>query len=273
MQDEKFWSGVGGNIIALNLRASSIFMTITKIITSICAAYNPRLPWNPLCAIVIYFELASSGDNALWEIRTVIFGTLWISWGFFGCFVVVVYYVNFMTIVFCLKCAILAFRRQFELSSHVTPKQIMMYRQVQLLIDNFNHIHKTFMMGFIIFSVVITIVLSANLLILSNENLDFKAILVIGPIFLNCLITLDSFRFPAAIHAFSIETKKWTESNVLTRISGSQDKAFLKWATRYWKSFPPFKIQFFSSNYFERLTPLIILDFCLTLVINMSLVR
>jgi len=253
-----------------------MFMNTTKIITSACAAYKPNLPWNPLCALVIYFDLASpnSSTTLLWEVRGFIFGTLWIAWGFFGCFILIFYYVNFITIVFCLKCAITAFRRQVALTAQVTPKQIMIYREVQILIDNFNLSHKTFMMGFIVFSVVITIVLSASLFILSSESLDLGAVLVIGPIFMNTMITLDSFRIPAAIHSYSSETKKWLESNVFARIAvDGNDKAFLRCARKYWKSFPPFKIQFFSSNFFEKLTPLVILDFCLSLVINIALVK
>ncbi|CAL8097968.1 unnamed protein product [Orchesella dallaii] len=231
MHDSNFWNGVGGQGIASNLKMSSFFMASNKIITSICATYDPKLPWNPLSTLIIYFNLGSSDYTHAfyWEVRMVIF---------------------------------------------VTRKQLLVYREVQLLIEIFNDIHKNFMMGFIIFSVIITTIVSANLLVLSNTTLDFGAILVIGPIFLNTLITMGvSFRVPAAIFSLSKDTLIWTRSNVLSRIPREKDKAFYNWAKIYWRSFPSFKIQFFAANYFEKRTPLVIMDFCFIQVINLALLR
>jgi len=94
-----------------------------------------------------------------------------------------------------MKCAITAFHRQFELSARVTPRQIMIYKEVQPLIDNSNHIYKGFLIG-CNFSVVITIVLSVSLSIFSSESLDLGAMILITT------ITLESFRVRAAIHSF-----------------------------------------------------------------------
>lgn len=171
--------------------------------------------------------------------------------------------VNFLVSLFALNCGVILLEQR-------TQQVTRMYREMQLMCGRYNSIHKscfipqTLIMGVSIYFVSLATLVSAW------SNLDVKAVMI----FSNSLgvgtgIILLCFHLATRLHE---ETKLFLKSRSHLHLTNcrSSKRGIVR---RYWKSFPVLKIYFFETNFFERETPLVILDFAMNLAVSLILLH
>lgn len=198
---------------------------------------------------------------------------------------VAVFCLNVLIIIFCLHSTLITFRHLCSTSvltvssSHI-PK---IYREIQLLFLRYNEIHKNLVIPLIISCMMISFCCAAYPLISKRVHLDSFVAFLLANVWLTSIVILRTcFTIPLAVHVTSSEVTSGkglsqalklhhnntvAPSNKLTPSGWS-----IKLMRKYWESFPTVKIHF-SANFFERRTPLLILDFCITITVNLILLR
>jgi len=131
----------------------------------------------------------------------------------------------------------------------------MSFRQIQLLITEYNVVHKQCAMGVIVATCIFSVIVSAYMIVNSGENLSVPLLLVMIIIFCVCFfLTAVGMRYPASVYAIS----RRVIANTKQLFNPKSTFYNICWVRKYWKSFPVFKIQFFSGNFFEEATPLVL---------------
>lgn len=167
--------------------------------------------------------------------------------------------INFLASFFSLHCFIIFMKQRF--------KNVQMYREVQLLCRLYNAVHQhhiipgTLIIGIMLFTVCIYTLVS------SWSQLDLKLLLI----FSNALaigtgVILFSFHLAARVNS---ESEQFLRSG----LTHAEWKGGKRWGIlkRQWRSLPVLRIYFFEHSFFERMTPLVILNFAITISINLIL--
>lgn len=146
------------------------------------------------------------------------------------------------------------------------------YREVQLLFQRYNEIHKGDMIPLYILASISSFCVGTYPVITKYKELDIVSIFIGGNIWATSLILMRTcFYVPILVYGKSSFLTSGKNFMLASKnLNGSAGSA--KMLRKYWKSFPPAKIFFFSSNFFEGKTPLVILDFAINVTVNMILI-
>ncbi|CAL8134962.1 unnamed protein product [Orchesella dallaii] len=277
--DDDFMA-VGGKLMTTSIKPLATQLYSMKVNLGFVAAIYPTLPWNPLCAIVTkYWKVTPLFELNMVSI-CVRLGTMvivWMTWSTFLNFVFLTMTVNFLSTLFCFKCALNLFGRNLlqanksELECHwKLLKKLKMFRQIQLLINEYNAIHKQSMMLVIVATVLFSAIMSAYTILNSGGSLSVPLLLVMVLILCMCFfVMVIGMMYPASVYSMSghilQNTKKYFQP--------ASTSFNLGCVRKYWLSFPVFKIQFFSGNFFEQATPLVFMDFCANMIVNLLMIH
>lgn len=151
---------------------------------------------------------------------------------------------------------------------------VSMQREIQLLCQIYNDIHKRNVIPLVIILGVISNSFSLYILVSNWTCINLQISVIFG----NCVIVA----FGIILLAFHLAVKLYIESKNLFRLHMFQnnfrceensllrrkDKILIK---KYWRSFTDLKIFFFEANFFEGSTPLVILAFSMNCAVNLIL--
>lgn len=162
---------------------------------------------------------------------------------------------------------LLAFKRFATEKSHSFPEKIkvivIMYREIQILCDVYNEIHKRVVVPFLIISFVMGISISRFMLISKSVERSIQNMLVFGPaVFISLVATLLAFQLAVRLYVESstllAKNHSWQNHQIAGRMRNQKKRQIMQ---RYCRSFPVLKIFFFERNFLEGNTTLNILDF------------
>lgn len=169
--------------------------------------------------------------------------------------------VSFLASFFSLRCSLILLKCR--------SGNVQLFREIQLLCRLYNSVHQHHIIpGTVIIGVMIYTVCLYTLVI-SWSHLDLKTLLIFSnSLAIGTAIILACFHLACRINT---ESKQFLETwNTFKEIKGGS-KRKLAILRRYTKSIQPLKIYFFESNFFERMTPVVILNFAMTAAINLIL--
>ncbi|CAL8134966.1 unnamed protein product [Orchesella dallaii] len=154
-----------------------------------------------------------------------------------------------------------------ELGSHLEfLNKLKMFRQIQLLITEYNMFHKGSVMGVVVATAVFSVIVAAYTIFTSGGSLSVLLLLVMVLILCMCFfVMVIGMRYPASVYSMSGHILQNTKRH-FQPVSTSFN---LEWVRKYLRSFPVFKIQFFSGNFFEQATPLDFMNFCANMIVNL----
>lgn len=171
--------------------------------------------------------------------------------------------INLTIATYCLSAALATFQWKCKRVNMHPTDLCGMYRRIQILCKFYNELHKWYIiMGFIIYMPACVSVCIYLVAARWNE-LDLMSLLMFSNYAQAASVTI-MFVFQFAVKVFM-----YSSEAVRSGIPKSTKQTAL--AKRYWKSFSVAKIMFFSSNYFESTTPMIIMDFAVNQAINLVL--
>lgn len=173
---------------------------------------------------------------------------------------------------FCLHATLELFKTHVinrQNTFHITCK---IYREIQLICGLYNEYHKhTIQFGFVLMA-PLTLAISAFLVISRWQVLSSMALVI----FLNFVVTMAAiimliFRYAVKVHTSSKLIRKVLCRRELVRLVHTEyGKRRLN--MKYWRSMVDLKVYFGGSNFFDRITCLVLLDFSIGLAINLILV-
>ncbi|CAL8132157.1 unnamed protein product [Orchesella dallaii] len=234
-----------------------------------------QLYWIPcLPATVQYILLQECGNDSLNYIFNLVFKFILLvftNWLFlFTCTGVFLEYGFYSYIhCYCLLHYLKILKKRLELNSSVLSTQDVykIYRQVQLLAFCYNDIHKRIltMVTTALLQFVCIIGLFA-LIKFGGELIQPQFLMFAGLVVESVLYIFDSEGGVKA-SVFSA-SKDLLHSRNCVSIGINQNS---KWVRRFTKSLPVLKIQFGSGNYFDELTPLVLIDFSINQTVSLLL--
>lgn len=257
-------------MVSTFLRGFPIFVLGNCLLFGVTGWLVPNAPWN-----FIPFPISSENDLQF-PVKTAIAVHTYVGWRVGGNIANINVAFCLLASCFSLNSNLIAFRRILRLSSLNTDfsKLCQIYREIQILVDIYNNVFKQpIILGYVTVA-PISLSVCSYLVISQWYTLDTSTFLVF--VSLGMLsISIITLVFQYAVDIFST-----SESLVACRcwgINSRRDGNFQGYrrssrlAKMYLKSMPKVKIRFLSSNFFESQTPLVILDFSISLAINLVL--
>lgn len=193
---------------------------------------------------------------------------------------------NILVICFCLHSTLLLFSQSLPSQNGNLHRVAKMWREVQLIFKRYNGIHQKELMPMEIIFVICSFSGAAYPLISMYKKLDMIVILICGNVWSISLLAMRT--------CLSLPMKVFADGEVIVSGKGlyklfgeseGKSKSLFKsckndaklistsLARKYWDSLPKQKIYFFSNNFFERKTPLVILDFAINILVNLILIQ
>lgn len=184
-------------------------------------------------------------------------------------------------------------RKMFRTRTHIELLQaFQMYREIQVLCTCYNNIHRYLLIPVYILMGVNCFCFSTDILVSRFHQLDFTAVTAFSnALLLGTIIMLLCFHYPVQVLTTSritlrkcqLEVGRILKSAEVTRLirmvdgSASLEEAVLNrrrlLLKKCCKALPPVKISFFRSNYFDRMTPLVLFKFCIRMAIKLTLIE
>lgn len=141
-----------------------------------------------------------------------------------------------------------------------------MFRGIQILVDEFNRFHATYLILNKIFVFTVALVLGVYSSIRLSYILPAPQMLILRWGAVDCLVGIViDFGVKAQIYLVSSELKTKHRNAVLRNLLQN------KWFNRWVKSCPDLKVKIGSVNYVDKSTPLHLLSFCLDQVVSLLL--
>ncbi|CAL8122128.1 unnamed protein product [Orchesella dallaii] len=173
----------------------------------------------------------------------------------------------------CFKQYTVCFRN--NLKTKFDLQKLLRYRQLQILVRGYNWIQQ----GLVIFMpitvgpyIFVKGVYGLIYLGSSTEAISFPDILVFGTSFFGgfVIILLITGAY-AGVHSESTATLKFIRQRVLFKLIGSPNAYQIKIIIKYVKSFSPLQVNVGATNYVEKFTPIVLLDFSVAQIVNLLL--
>lgn len=143
------------------------------------------------------------------------------------------------------------------------------YSGLQLLLTLFNSMNQAGIMNVITVTIVFIQVIGLYVIITMYDAIDKVMLMIFLIGFVNSILCVfvmlgqASRVYPASVTAI----KKFQKCIALSK---SGRNGMLKKIVRHWR---PMKVQFFSSNFFDQLTPLVIEHFCIDTTISLMILN
>lgn len=252
-----FWKK-HGHSVSFILRSIRVTFTLAAYVIGLSDAVFGNVPWK-LIPTGISTGLTSSVGNIYVEmlLRCIVPTTAWrvlIGTIMLNCSI------NLLTSTYCLYSTMVIFQRRM-LQQPCDSSLLNLFREVQLLNLRYNDLHKYLIVPGILLEGLFLPAVTEFILIAHWRKMDTVSIITVADsCFDGVVMILLCFHFAVKVYVAN-------ESSLKAR----KNVHFGKLWRRYWKSFKTLKIFFFVNNFFERLTPLIILQFAINLTINLVL--
>lgn len=194
--------------------------------------------------------------------RLISFIFTYMSWRSICNIAIVCNVINLAIATYCLSAMVAAFKWKVVEGKMSANELCLMYRNIQYICKLYNEFHKKcVIMGFIIYMpacVSVCVYLVAG----RWNELDFMSLLMFSNYAQAASVTI------MLVFQYAVKVYVVSESIKFNVPRGYRNVALVK---RYWKSFQVVKVNFFSSNFFESTTPMVIMDFAVSQAINLVL--
>lgn len=253
-------------IVFLSVSFDISHRAITMLIPAI-AVILPKSPWNVFSSLYV---LCSQWIPTAWHMSSLLKITVFLGNHLLGRLVIdstiMCYTVSFMIGVYSIKCCLHIFQK-ISMSS-LSGTTLKIYRKVQIVISLYNVAHRNTCMVLILLHSIIGSIIFSYLSLGNFRELH--------PVMLGTCVLIASTLNAQILLAFRIPTQVYTSSRTICR---SVERKLLmytcsniKWMNRFWKSCQIVRIEFFG-NYFDNMTSLVILRFCIDHTINLILLK
>lgn len=163
---------------------------------------------------------------------------------------------------YCLSAMVATFKWKV-CEGKMSPLELcLMYRNIQYICKLYNDFHKKcVIMGFIIYMpacVSVCVYLVAG----RWNDLDIMSLLMFSNYAQAASVTI------MLVFQYAVKVYMLSDSIKYNLPKGCRNVGSVK---RYWKSFQVVKVNFFSNNFFESTTPMVIMDFSVNQAINLVL--
>ncbi|CAL8146856.1 unnamed protein product [Orchesella dallaii] len=180
---------------------------------------------------------------------------------------------------FSMKYMLICYQREIARirnKGHANKKELLdavkSYREIQIISNLFNDTHKKSFILVFIAGTSLCVVIASYCLITQFASMDLAALVA----FCICLliptiVILICFRFSARVFAECATTLvKHKGMSLVTALEKAPGSVAL--IQKYWKSFAIVKVKFFSDNFFEGETPLVLYQFAIDMAIDLILI-
>lgn len=165
---------------------------------------------------------------------------------------------------YCLVNYQFLFLRNSILDKNV-PRIVQMYKELQLLITNYNLIHGGTL------SVLVTILLSSSLILASYLVLGLSMELTYAQCMRFSFLTFDSFIVMLFCDGGFKANVNIVSQGILKKMKASSLFMQNRALRRHVKSWPLARIKLGSTNFYDKETPLNLIGFCVSQVVNLLL--
>lgn len=267
--ESAYWMNAGyRKVIICGLYMFQASLQMNTFIQCVTTIFFPKCPWRiaPLC-VFTYVKTDRSIVLVTWRALCVSYA--YIAWLIWDNHVVVLATMSFLTAQASLYYTTLAVRRIMYKNALSIDGIVSIYREAQLLGWLYNDIHKHLLIPVFLLMTVAGVSVCLFQLVSQWDNLNLETMLVFGNgVIVGINIVLITFRLAVKLY-------KESEHSLLSKISTmhAKNQTERRAAKMYWKSFTILKIYFFETNFFERATPLVVLNFIISCAINMILLE
>ncbi len=190
------------------------------------------------------------------------------------CFYCIVAFQYLLVQVHCLRSHLKKFRDAIEvqLQPRRGPSQLdlTVYRELQILTTLYNRIHSDSVMVCAVNYAIFALVLCLYALISERAGLTYlQTIILVCISFDGGLLITVSFRGMAKLYSESVELKRLIDSQLVMAQRSKYNRRMVK---MYSRSLKLLMIRVGTAFFFDRITTFIILNFCITALVNMLLV-
>lgn len=247
--------------VCSSLQVTSFLLTLSEVVF-------PNVPWKvvpstltaPLGSLVSSNVIRILLRSSVTLVYSMTAMRIWVN------FVAINWLLNLLTGTYLLYSSLILFQRkvdEFERSpqSKDPLPLVQLYREIQLLHLQYNSIHRFLLVPGTLVQAICLICITGSTLVLYGNKLDIVSNICMGYSWLDGIfLILLCFHFAVKVH--------FTSKVILT--TGRKLKRTAAWK-RYWMSFPAMKVFICSGNFFEKITPVRVLDLGITLTINFVL--
>lgn len=144
-------------------------------------------------------------------------------------------------------------------------RTVQMFKEVQLLTTNYNLIHGYILSLTLTLSMTSSLITSGYAVLGIPSEINLAQLLDFGAVMVDCIlgILICDGCFKANVHIFS--------ESVLGKIKAGWGLTRRRIMKRYIVSWPSAKIKLGSTNFYDKETPLNLINFCFTQIVNLLL--
>lgn len=224
--------------------------------------------WNMILQVLIIFRKILAGILAYSALRIL------------NSTVMFVFIIHILICVYSLISA-LKFTRQMIFNRKdlfCVAKVQKMFREVQLLFKLYNEMHKSTVFIALILYTNLAFATCGYILVTKHSELNIVyGLILINIWYLQVMLILTCLNLPKQTYVVSkVITNGTGLSESLRKVKvilGRNEVKSKKQLECFWKSCPPLKILISSGNFFERATPLVLLNFSINLMVNLILLQ
>ncbi|CAL8146853.1 unnamed protein product [Orchesella dallaii] len=277
--DESFWkNNLECQFVLLTSKLFRISYLSLSALFTLSIFLAPKVPWNITPPLLQY----SLKDVS---IPLEIFRQVLIVWGNYVCWRTLLNFdmlasaLNILIGNFSMKYMLICFQRKItgiRSNPSANKKELLdavkSYREIQIISNLFNDTHKKSFILVFIAGTSLCVVIASYCLITQFASMDLAALVA----FCICLliptiVILICFRFSARVFAECATTLvKHQGMSLVTALEKAPGSVTL--IQKYWKSFSIVKVKFFSDNFFEGETPLVLYQFAIDMAIDLILI-
>lgn len=255
----------------ISLLGSSFYGNFRAInlLVAVLTAVWPKSPWNAFASIyIVVSHRISTYSYSKYIAKPTVFLVNYYFWRVIMDGAAMCYAVNFIIAIYSIKSCLQVFQHISTADVHVSEPALKIYREIQLLTNLYNDIHRnSCMIGIVVVSIT-GYVTFTYMLIGNYRELPSVMMITCGLITFSCNAEiLLAFQLPTQVYTKSIAIYSNVSKRLL--VDGVIAK---KWKIMVWKSCPIIKIDFFG-NYFDGTTSLVIMQFCMESTISLILLK
>lgn len=268
--------------VRMCLKMFTFALRAHTIVHALSSSLDPTVPWNLLPSVVINPGSSNFNCHSFFPLglikRIIVLIYIYILIKIYADLTVIYNMVSLFVPTYCLSACLKFLQRQLSVhrTSQNIHKYLKTYRQIQLIVIFYNCIHRKLFLPVLIIAVIMCLSGSAFVLISISTKIHFTALFI----FLNLFIVgvacvFVNFYFSAMLYQISnINLALFKKCFIRVQtLEFSNEFKERKFARKYIRSLCPLKIRFLHSNYFDRLTPLVLFKFSMRLALQLSLIK
>ncbi|ODM89341.1 hypothetical protein Ocin01_17341 [Orchesella cincta] len=279
-KDEKmYWkNNLECKFVLITSKLFRISYISLSVLFTLSIFLKPKVPWNITPPFLLHSLRKVSVPLEICREIIIIWGN-YVCWRTLLNFDMLASALNILIGNYAMKYLLIAYQRNLEYitkSYSLTTKDVIntvkVYREIQLISKLFNETHKKSFILIFIAGTSMCVVVSSYCLIRQFSNMDLAALVSFSiSLIIPTIVILICFRFSACVFAeCSTTLKKHQGMSMVAALRETVGCSGL--IKRYWKSYPVVKVKFFSDNFFEGETPLVLYQFSIDMAIDLILI-